>query len=327
MLSSQSQPDVSIVMTTKNGLPFLSDAINSLRVQTNQNFELIVQDCKSNDGTTEMFEQIDWCHVNFVSEYDCGIGDAWQRALSRAQGNIVSSLDADNLFCSDAIQTMVDTFANDELSAAAYGACNIIDEKGKIIDEFFPNEFDFIKIMSCCLVPPWSTAFFKREFLLGNVYFDPNLKTCADFSAWLQLGKFKVKRVGKIIGSTRKSGKSMSCGVENYDQFCSDKKSALASFLKKEFDPHFEELLQNFGYAGIHAWAAGAVSAAKPGAGLESKHVLKATEYLQIFNLILDDLRVAMRSNEFFNLGNPHFGIARFLQKLGVQVTEVAANV
>ena len=54
----------------------------------------------------------------------------------------------------------------------------------------------------------------------------------------------------------------MSCGVENYDQFCSDKKSALASFIK-EFDPHFEELLQNFGYAGIHTWAAGALSAAR----------------------------------------------------------------
>src|SRR5207248_881164 len=84
-------PLVSLILTVKNGMPFISRAIESVREQLYPNLELVVQDCMSEDGTSELLAKINDIDVDLIREPDGGIGDAVARALSRCRGPIVGS--------------------------------------------------------------------------------------------------------------------------------------------------------------------------------------------------------------------------------------------
>lgn len=49
-------PNISVVMSVYNGLPFLEDAINSILNQTYSNFEFIIIDDLSTDGSKEVIQ-------------------------------------------------------------------------------------------------------------------------------------------------------------------------------------------------------------------------------------------------------------------------------
>jgi glycosyltransferase involved in cell wall biosynthesis len=93
---------LSIVMFVKNGMPFVQDAVASLEVQTCGDYELVIQDAASTDGTTEFLLDLPLPRVRMVSESDAGLGDAYNRASFRCAGEIVSTLDADNLLLPNA---------------------------------------------------------------------------------------------------------------------------------------------------------------------------------------------------------------------------------
>ena len=98
-------------MLTKNGMPYVRDAAASLEAQAFEDYELVVQDSASTDGTTEFLRELRRPDVRVVSEPDAGLGDAYNRAFPRCSGEIVGTLDADNLILPDALETVDALFA------------------------------------------------------------------------------------------------------------------------------------------------------------------------------------------------------------------------
>lgn len=256
----RTKPIVSLILTVKNGMPFLVQSINSLREQTFQNYELVVQDCLSNDGGFEYLKTIDWCDISLVSEQDGGIGDAWHKAIGRAKGEIIGSIDCDNILLPKAIESAITAFRENPKAAVVYAGCEMINTDGSHNSSWMPQEFDFLKLISCDLVPPWSTAFFNRAHCEQHLKFDPSLKTCVDYDVWLHMSLLNIQRISEYWGATRLSEKSMTCRPEGYEQFCKDKTFALRRFLHKSFQPAVAQSLFKFGAAGIYRWAASSLS-------------------------------------------------------------------
>ena len=97
-------PLVSIILCVRNGLPHVRDAVESVLSLTYKNYELIVQDGASTDGTLEYLRSIQGLSaVAIVSEPDTGIGQGFNRALRRCTGDVVGSVDADNVLRKDAL--------------------------------------------------------------------------------------------------------------------------------------------------------------------------------------------------------------------------------
>src|SRR5205085_9339546 len=126
-----------------------SSAIESVRRQSYRNFELIVQDCMSDDGTSELLTGIDDIEVDLAREPDGGIGDAVSRALSRCRGPIVGSIDSDNLLFPGALHRVSEHFARFPADAAAYGAVEILDERGVTLNVFHPGRFNLLRVFEC----------------------------------------------------------------------------------------------------------------------------------------------------------------------------------
>lgn len=99
---------ISIVVATFNAEKMLQSCIDSIIAQTFINFELIIVDGGSIDGTVAIL-QANHKHIRYwISEPDNGIYDAWNKALKHVSGSWVCFLGADDTFLPDALQHYVD---------------------------------------------------------------------------------------------------------------------------------------------------------------------------------------------------------------------------
>jgi glycosyltransferase involved in cell wall biosynthesis len=96
----------SIITAVRNGLPELQRTCSSLLQQTLQDFEWIVIDAASTDGTADWLSglRIFQDRMHWVSESDQGISDAWNKGIARASGRQVLILNAGDTYDNDLIE-------------------------------------------------------------------------------------------------------------------------------------------------------------------------------------------------------------------------------
>jgi glycosyltransferase involved in cell wall biosynthesis len=97
-LDQSSRPRVSVVVAVFNGARTLERCIESIESQTYPEWELIVMDAASTDGSVGILEKHDPSIRYWESRPDRGIRHAWNKALERAKGDFVSFLGADDYF-------------------------------------------------------------------------------------------------------------------------------------------------------------------------------------------------------------------------------------
>jgi glycosyltransferase involved in cell wall biosynthesis len=268
------RPLVSLILCTKNAMPYLTEAVESVRRVTYEPFELVIQDCVSTDGTAEFLSELDGlAGVSFVSEPDRGIGDGFNRALRRCRGDVIGSIDADNLLEPHALGVAVSALA-DPAVAAVYGAVVVVDEAGAPLTTFVSGAFDRRAVMRCEIVPPFSTSFFSRRACGTDLRFDDSLATCADYDLWLRLSDRRIASIPDAIGRTRLGPSSMSQQADRFEQFCADKVSALEAYVVRT--PELRGELED-AKAGIYAWAAESVHALEGPSPLFASFVERAT--------------------------------------------------
>jgi glycosyltransferase involved in cell wall biosynthesis len=247
------KPRFSIVMFTKNGMPFVREAVASLQAQPRDDYELVIQDAVSTDGTAEFLRELRGLAVTMISEADDGLGDAYNRAFPRCRGEIVGTLDSDNLLLPNALGHVDALFRTNRTAVAIYGAVSMIDESGEEVRTFVPAEFDQRALMRCELVPPFSTMFFSRRRCGADLRGDETLKTGQDFELLLRLSAREIVRTTTVLGATRLSYKSMTRNPDNYELFTNEKVLALERFIATR--PHLQPE-RNASVAGVYCWAA-----------------------------------------------------------------------
>jgi len=86
-LCSVTEPVVSVITPSLNHAKFLRATIESVAAQTYRNFEHIVIDGGSSDGTVEILKE--YPHLKWISEPDDNVLDAYQKALRLARGRYI----------------------------------------------------------------------------------------------------------------------------------------------------------------------------------------------------------------------------------------------
>lgn len=87
-------PKVTIITATFNAAAHLPQTIRSIREQTSQDFEWVVVDGNSSDGTQTLLHENEDVIARWISEPDRGIYDAWNKACKLARGEWVVFLGA-----------------------------------------------------------------------------------------------------------------------------------------------------------------------------------------------------------------------------------------
>jgi len=92
------QPLVSVIMPVHNGLPHLSKAVESIKDQSYQDWELIVVDDHSTDGSELFLAKEEDPRVSLiVNDQNLGIAKTLNKGLSIASGAFIARLDADDI--------------------------------------------------------------------------------------------------------------------------------------------------------------------------------------------------------------------------------------
>ena len=90
-------PQITVMMTVFNGLPYIEQAVASVLAQDHPSFELLVVDDGSTDGTGDFLAAIDDPRVRVLSRPHEGRVAALNTAVGAARGIYLANLDADDL--------------------------------------------------------------------------------------------------------------------------------------------------------------------------------------------------------------------------------------
>lgn len=131
-------PRISVITATRNVAATLPALYDSLCAQDYPDFEWIIADGGSTDGTIGLLQEFrarsPWVH--FVSEPDGGIYDAINRAVARATGDYYVVAGADDLFNRDALSKYAE-FATRDGADVVFAR---VLKGGRVIGGFEPDK-------------------------------------------------------------------------------------------------------------------------------------------------------------------------------------------
>lgn len=149
--NTEYQPKVSIVMPVYNALPYLDEAVRSIFAQTYTNWELIIVDDASTDGSWEFVAKISDPRVRtFRNDRNMRNSYTLNRAIALATGEYIAKMDADDVSFPDRIERQV-CFLLQNLQVDAVG-CGLyrVDKEMNLITVNRPPELhkDIIRFIS-----------------------------------------------------------------------------------------------------------------------------------------------------------------------------------
>ncbi|WP_340111699.1 glycosyltransferase family 2 protein [Maribellus mangrovi] len=122
-----SLPKISIITVVFNGVQFIESTIRSVIGQNYPNFEYLIIDGKSTDGTVDLIKKYEDNIGFWVSEPDQGIYDAMNKGLKKATGDFVLFMNAGDAFYEKNTLSKI-PFEQHPNADIFYGETVIIDE-------------------------------------------------------------------------------------------------------------------------------------------------------------------------------------------------------
>ena len=111
-LNMDDKPLVSVIMPVYNRKDTVKNSVDSVLKQSYKNFELIIINDGSDDGSKRILEQIKDSRIKVLNNEDCkGVSNARNRGITAATGKYIAYLDSDNTWDSRYIAAMVGAFS------------------------------------------------------------------------------------------------------------------------------------------------------------------------------------------------------------------------
>jgi glycosyltransferase involved in cell wall biosynthesis len=143
--ASQPRPRLSILIATWQAAATLERCLKSVFEQEFDDWELLIADGASTDGTTDILHANEARIAWWASEKDKGIYDAWNKALARARGEYVCFLGADDALADrGALSRLFDAIGDAEYDVVTSIGRFADSRSGKMFE--FGSAFDYRRI-------------------------------------------------------------------------------------------------------------------------------------------------------------------------------------
>jgi glycosyltransferase involved in cell wall biosynthesis len=206
-------PRISVIVPSFNSAPYLRQALSSALEQVPRPYEVIVQDGGSTDETLDILRSFGE-RVSWVSAPDQGQSDALNRALTRATGDVILWLNADDLLLPGSLAAATAAFASDASLGFAYGDFDMIDSAGALMRRYRSSEYSWERVYARGCYIFSGTLFVRREQLEAVGGYDASLHACMDLDLLLRLDAAgRRKHLGRTIGQFRMQGASKSSTI------------------------------------------------------------------------------------------------------------------
>lgn len=135
--NNQKAPKVSVLLPSYNHVDFIETCIESVLNQTYRNFEFIIADDASTDGTVEKIlkyeKEIDEIHL-----FDENSGTLGGFLCERAKGDYIAIINSDDVWSFDKLEKQMQILQEHPTAVGCFTWCEMIDEDGNILDRQNP---------------------------------------------------------------------------------------------------------------------------------------------------------------------------------------------
>jgi len=194
---------ISVVLTTFRRPDKLKKAIESVLNQSYEDFELIIVDDNSKDGTEELVSRFNDKRIVYIKRtknFGCDTKPKNEGILA-SKGDYIAFLDDDNTFRPDHLALLLKAIKEDDKFGVVYGDRWLIDDTQRIPPQIgIASNFNPDLLMKRNYIDT-SDVLIKRDVLFAVGGFDEKYKKYIDWNLWVRLMKFgtRMKRVPMVI--------------------------------------------------------------------------------------------------------------------------------
>ncbi|MCF6354351.1 MAG: glycosyltransferase [Candidatus Polarisedimenticolaceae bacterium] len=173
---------VTVITPVLNGASTISRCINSVKAQDYKDIEYIIIDGGSTDDTVEIIQS---CGIQYISEPDAGIYDAFNKGIRAATGEIIHILNADDMYAAtDVITRMVNHMISLQLSVG-HGYVEQINQAGQVIKRIGKDVSKQELLSKMRVAHP--SAFIRKHVYLKYGGYSVGFKIAADHEFFLRI--------------------------------------------------------------------------------------------------------------------------------------------
>ncbi len=231
---------LSIITINYNNHSGLEQTFKSVENQSYKNYEYIVIDGGSTDGSLNIIKKYEYLLNYWISEKDTGIYNAINKGISVANGKYMFFLNSGDLLHDDNVLDIVIPNLNNE--DIIYGNL-LINDNNKTWLKAYPSRLFFSYFLNDSLPHSGGVFILKSAFENELSIYDESLKIISDWK-WFILALFKYnysyKYIDTTIGIFDFSG--ISARPENSKLLLSEKKQVLESVFPRLY-PEILDLL------------------------------------------------------------------------------------
>ena len=192
------QPFFSVIIPTFNRRDFLEKAVRSVLSQTCDDFELIIVDDGSTDGTQDLIRSFSDSRLEYIFQSNRGVSSARNRGLEKASGRFMAFLDSDDRWRAEKLERSlwhirhypkISVFHTNEIW---YRKGLLLAQKKKHAK---PSGRVYKKALALCCISI-STAVVEKSVFKETGRFDESLEACEDYDLWLRItNRYEVRLI------------------------------------------------------------------------------------------------------------------------------------
>ena len=142
----QKQPHVSLIIRTYNNEHTISKSVSSALNQNYENYEVLIINDGSTDGTTEIINSISNSKVRIITQQHSGAIAAAFNGVENAKGEYFTFLDADDELMPDAIKSLCEPLQDKKYS---FSYCDYLEINPDTEVSKYISLSNFFNIMVC----------------------------------------------------------------------------------------------------------------------------------------------------------------------------------
>lgn len=193
-------PDISVILPVYNGLPYLQESVNSVLSQVDSDFELLILDDCSTDGSYEYLSSVNDTRIQLHrNDTNKGLFYNLNFLISKTSSGLVKLWSQDDVMHVNALKEIVAFHKKNPELGFSYTAVEYIDENGKrtkkVKDDPTPeiiNQETHAHICFYCgsIAGNISNVTIKKEALQKVGLFNESMIISGDFDMWVRIAEF-----------------------------------------------------------------------------------------------------------------------------------------